>query len=182
MRRLFLGFAVVAVALAGNACSHYRLGTGAEPTFRTLYVEPIVNRTALPQAHALVSARLREAFQRDGRVVLVNSADGADATLSLVITDYRREVATVRPGDTGLAHKFGLTLGASVNLRDNRTAKMLFEKRAITVARDAYTDSGQFPVSAGIETGGQIQSEYQTLPLLAEALAQRVTHAALDVW
>jgi hypothetical protein len=38
------------------------------------------------------------------------------------------------------------------------------------VQREAFTDSGQ------------LQSEYQTLPLLAESLAAKVTHAALDVW
>jgi len=38
------------------------------------------------------------------------------------------------------------------------------------VTREAFTD------------GGQLQSEYQALPLIAEALAQRVALAALDTW
>ena len=51
-----------------------------------------------------------------------------------------------------------------------RDGKVLFEKRAMRAQRDAYTDQGQ------------LQAEYQTLPLLAETLAQNVTHAVLDVW
>jgi len=107
---------------------------------------------------------------RDGRVTLVNSAAEAEATLSLTLVEYQRAVATVRPGDTGLARTFALTLGANATLHDNRTGKDLFVQRRLNAARDVYTDSGQ------------LQSEYQGLPLLAEALAHSAAHAVLDVW
>jgi hypothetical protein len=165
-----LGAILAFVASVSAGCSHYQLGTGGKLGFHTLYVEPIVNRTTLPEAHALISTQLREQFLRDGRVQLVNSAAEADATLSLAVADYRRDVATVRPGDTGLARKFALTLTAAVTLRDNRSGKLLFERRPISAVRDAFTDNGQ------------LQSEYQALPLLAEALSRNVVHAALDVW
>ncbi|MES1167459.1 MAG: LPS assembly lipoprotein LptE [Pseudomonadota bacterium] len=159
------------LALFGFAgCSHYQLGTGGTLAFRTVYAAPIENRTLLPQAHALVSTALREEFLRDGRVALVDSPGQADVTLTLTLTDYHRDVATVRPGDTGLARKFALTLGATVTLHDNRTGKDLFVQRPVDAVRDAYTD------------GGQLQSEYQDLPLLAGVLAKKVAHAALDVW
>ena len=168
-RRLAFGLLPLAVALLG-ACSHYQLGTGGQLTFTTLYVEPVANKTMLPQAQAILSTQLREAFLRDGRVTLVNSPQGADATLKVALTDYHREVATVQKDDTGLARKFVLTLGASCSLRDNRTDKVLFENRPVSTHRDAFTD------------GGQLQSEYQTLPLLAESLGGKVAHAVLDVW
>jgi hypothetical protein len=76
----------------------------------------------------------------------------------------------VQPNDTGLARKFTLTLGASCSLHDNRADKMLFENRPVSSHRDAYTE------------GGQLQSEYQTLPQLAESIADRIAHAVLDVW
>jgi hypothetical protein len=169
--RLFLHGLGLCVAIAGLAgCSHYQLGTGGALAFRTIYVAPIENKTLLPQARALVSTVLREELLRDGRVTLVNAPEQADATLSLVLSDYHRDVATVRPGDTGLARKFALTLAATITLRDNRTGKNLFEQRPVNAVQDAYTDSGQ------------LQSEYQALPLLAGALAKKVAHAALDVW
>jgi hypothetical protein len=170
---MFRPLALCLLSLAGfllGGCSHYQLGTGGKLTFATLYVEPVANKTMLPQAQAILSTQLREAFLRDGRVTLVNSPQGADATLKLVLTDYHREVATVREGDTGLARKFVLTLGATCTLRDNRTDKILFADRPVSTHRDAFTD------------GGQLQSEYQTLPLLAESLTDKVVHAALDVW
>ena len=153
-----------------NGCANYQLGTGGHPTFRTLFVEPVANKTLLPQAQAIVSTRLRDAFARDGRVSLVNSAADADATLAVVITEFHREIAAVREGDTGLARKFNETLGTTCTLRESRSGKMIFENRPISAMREVFTDSGQ------------LQSEYQTIPLLAETLASKVAHAALDVW
>jgi hypothetical protein len=159
-----------ALLLAG--CAHYHLGTGAPEklAFRTLYVAPVENRTLLPDARAALSTQLRETFLRDGRVALTPSPETADATLTVVINDYHRDAAAAREGDTGLARKFNLVLGAACTLRDNRAARTLFENRPISVSRESFTD------------GGQLQSEYQALPLLAESLADRISHAALDIW
>lgn len=161
---------LAAALLLATGCANYQLGTGATPSFRTLHLEPVANKTLLPQAQAIVSTRLRETFARDGRVGLANTTAGTDATLSVTITDYRREIAAVREGDTGLARKFNVTLGVTCTLRDNRSGKVIFENRPLSAVREVFTDSGQ------------LQAEYQTLPLLAEALATKVAHAALDVW
>ncbi|HEY1110519.1 MAG TPA: hypothetical protein VGE76_17850, partial [Opitutaceae bacterium] len=134
-----------------------------------LYIAPVANKTVLPQSQAILSTRLRETFARDGRVALAGSEDSADAVLTVTLVDYHRDVAAVREGDTGLARKFNLTLGALCTLKD-KTGKVIFENRPISAVREAFTD------------GGQLQSEYQTLPLLAESLAGKVAHAALDSW
>lgn len=161
---------LLAVTLGLGGCAHYHLGTTGKLTFSTIYIEPVANKSMLPQAQAIVSTQLGEVFSRDSRVTLVNSPEAADVTLKVVISDYHREVATVREDDTGLARKFTLTLIVLCTLRDNHEGKMLFENRRVSVHRDAFTD------------GGQLQSEYQTLPLLAAALADKVSHTVLDVW
>jgi len=167
-RPAFLGLFAVALALGG--CAQYHLGTAARTSFTTLYVAPVANQSHLPQAQAIVSTQLREAFLHDGRVTLVNSPEAADATLTVVIRDYHRDIRAVREDDTGLARKFSLVLGTECTLRDNRSGHDLFTRRPVSVARDAFTD------------GGQLQAEYQDLPLLAEAMAQKVAHTVLDVW
>jgi len=78
-------------------------------------------------------------------------------------------VASVLENDTGLARKFTLTLEVACTLK-TRAGESLFTDRMVQVQRDAFTDRGQ------------LQSEYQTVPLLAEALAKKVVHAVLDVW
>lgn len=165
-----LGGLLLALALTGAGCAHYQLGTGSRLAFTTLYVAPVRNQAMVPQADAIVTASLREAFARDGRVTLVTSPAAADATLRVTLTAYRREMVAANPADTGLARKFALHLTASCSLTDNRTHRPLFAHRDLTATRDAYTDSGQ------------LQAEYQALPLLAESLARQVTHTVLDVW
>jgi len=165
------------VSLAG--CSHYELGTEGRLAFTTLYVAPVQNRTMLPQAQAAISTQLRADLIRDGRVQLVNSAAGADATLTVVITDYHRDVAAQREQDTGLASKFVETVGSACTLRDNRSGRALFENRLVSIQRAVFTDNGN-PHSLTI--GDQQQSEYNTIPLVAEALANRIAHTVLDVW
>lgn len=153
-----------------TACASYHLGTGANPAFRTVYIAPVENHTLLPQSQALLTTELRASFARDGRIALVNSADAADVTLRVTINDYHRDVAAARTDDTGLARKFNLTLGVLCTLNDRRSGKPVFENRPVHTLKEVFTDSGQ------------LQAEYQTLPLLAESLAGKVVHATLDVW
>jgi hypothetical protein len=160
-------------------CAHYQLGTDGRLAFSNLYVEPVQNKVLLPQAQAAVSAQLRDAFARDGRVAIVDSPEAADAVLKVVITAYSREMVATRESDIGLASKFAVTLGVTCTLRDARSGRTYFENRVITAERDAYTDNGQ---PASPLTGNQLQAEYNLLPLLAESLAGKVTHSVLDVW
>lgn len=151
-------------------CANYQLGTGAKVKFTTLFIAPVVGKTVIPQAQALVTTQLREAFIRDGRVALADSADAADAVLRISLVGYNRTVAVARADDTGLARRFDLTLQAQATLTDNRNKKTYFADRALSATRGVFTDSGLVP------------AEYETMPLLAEQLADKTVHAVLDVW
>jgi len=168
LRLHVLGLIGALLCLAG--CAHYQLGTEGKLSFATLYVAPAANKSSVAQAQAILTTQVRNAIANDGRVALARSPDDADATLEITIRDYRRTVASVQERDTGLARKFTLTLAVTCTLRDNRTQKVLFADRPISAERDAFVD------------GGQLQSEYQTLPLLAESLGDKIAHAVLDVW
>ncbi|MBA3849821.1 MAG: hypothetical protein C0502_07475 [Opitutus sp.] len=168
LRHLLFVAALGLLGLAG--CSHYRLGTEAAPRFATLHVAVVKSETLLPQAAALFTTELREAFIKDGRVRLVDSADEAEAILAVTLVDYSRGVAVTRADDTGLARRFDLTLSARATLTDRRARSDLFKDRPLVAKRGAFTDDGQ------------IQSEYQTLPLLAARLAEQVRKAALETW
>jgi|SRR5208283_53775 len=166
----FLGILLLGASLSGPACSHYQLGTQSKLAFTTLYVAPVENRAMLPQAQVLVATEIRDALRKDGRVTVVDSSEVADAVLRVSLVKYDREVAAANSTDTGLARKFALNLHASCTLTDRRTGHPYFSNRQLVVTRDAFTDSGQ------------LQSEYQTLPLLAASLGDRVAHAVFDVW
>jgi hypothetical protein len=156
--------------LVAPGCSHYHLGSGGTIKFSRIYVAPIKSEALIPQAEALVTTELREAFIKDGRVALASNPGDADAVLTVVLTSYQRDVTVAQSQDTGLARRFEVSLRARVTLTDTRTNQAYFTDRIITAHRGVFVDSGLQ------------QSEYQTLPLLAEVLAGDVLHAALDVW
>jgi hypothetical protein len=172
---------LLASAFLAQGCVHYKLGAGPAPSFETLYVAPSKNTTTVAQSQALVSTMVRQAFIKDGRVSVVDGPADADATLEVTLVGYTRLNAANREDDVGLARKFTIQLSASCSLRDNRTGEMLFDKRIVSVKREAFTDNGLGSVPFGT-SNDQLQSEYNTLPILAEALSDRVTHAVLDTW
>lgn len=168
--RLALFASLAALALGLASCANYRLGTGSDTPYATVHVAVVKSDVLLSQAAALVSTQVREAFIKDGRVRLVDSAADADAVLTLTLDDYHRDVTVARADDTGLARRFDLVLQARAALVDQRTKQVIFANRPLKVTRGAFTDSGQ------------LQSEYQALPLLADQLAERALHAVLDRW
>ena len=176
--RSILKFAPALLVLAVlAACSHYQLGTGSKLTFKTLYIAPVENTAGIPQASALFSAHLRDAFIRDGRVAIVNSPAHADATLTLNLVNYTRNMTTARGDDAGLARKFDLGIYALCTLTDNRAAKPLFENRPVSATLQIFTTP-----TPGSTQSDQLQAEYNVMPLLADTLAESVAHAVLDVW
>jgi hypothetical protein len=170
MTRPTLIFLFVFAVFGLIGCSHYQLGTGATPRFSRLYIAPITSDVIIPQAQALVTTQLREAFLKDGRVTLAASPEAADAVLRVVLSGYQRDVAVSRPNDTKLARRFEMTLRARATLVIGAEAKSAFTDRPLVANRGVFNDSGQQ------------QSEYQALPLLAEKLAQEALHATLDTW
>jgi hypothetical protein len=160
-----------------SGCSHYQLGTQGKLAFSTLYIAPVDNKASLPQAVAIVTNQLREAFIHDGRVTVVDSPADADATLTVTLATYGRGVTTARPDDTGLARKFNLDLVALCTLRDNRTNTALFEQRPVAAQQQIFATATPSDADSV-----QLQAEYQALPLLATSLAQKVAHTTLDVW
>ncbi len=170
MTRISSALCLLFAVLGLTGCAGYQLGTGTTPKFTTLFVAPVTTETLIPQARELVTTQVREAFLKDGRIKLVDSPAGADAVLQIALTGYDRAVAVSRQDDTGLARRFDVSLRAHATLTNEHTKEAFFVRRPLTAKRGVFTDSGLIP------------SEYQALPLLAEQLANEVTHSVLDTW
>ena len=167
---LSLALAGVVVGLA-TGCANYQLGTGAASIGgETIFIAPVKNTAAIPQAAAPVTRAVRAKFVSDGRVPLARSAAQSDLQLEIELVKYARDFTAVLPSDTALARKFELTLTAHCTLTNRRTGKILFTDREISSTRQIFVDGGQNP------------AEYQVLPQLAAQLAERISHAVLDVW
>lgn len=181
LRRL-VALPLLALALLGAACSHYRLGTGVERDFESIFIAPVDTQAVMPQSTAVLSTQIREAFIRDGRLRVVNSPEEADAILRVSLASLRRESLTRLPTDTGLSRKFGLTLNATATLADSKGEKVWFADRPLSVERQIFTDDGSAAGPTFLEPVQQTQAEYTIVPTLAADLAAQVKSAVLDTW
>ncbi|MCU0793000.1 MAG: LPS assembly lipoprotein LptE [Opitutaceae bacterium] len=182
MSRLLVRSLCLLAALLSGACSHYRLGTGVERDYETIFIPPIEANAQLPQATAVFTTQIREAFVRDGRLRVVNTPDEADAILTVKLEELDRSNLTALPTDSGLARKMGLTLTASATLREPSGEKTWFADRPISIERQLFTDDGSAAGPSFLQPTQQTQAEYQLVPQIGEALAISVKNAVLDTW
>lgn len=185
MLRRLAALALLAFAVLGAACSHYRLGTGVTRDFESIFIAPVDTNAVLPQSTAILSTQIREAFLRDGRLRVVNTPDEADAILTIKLNSLHRETLTALPSDAGLARTFGLSIDATATLRDVKHEKTWFSDRPLRVERQIFTTDGTaIPTKNGpfIVPLQQTQAEYAIVPTIGEALANQAKSAVLDTW
>ena len=127
------------------------------------------NQSTAPQAQALLTRNLIEAFLRDGRLSIAN-IDRAEATLRVTLSHFNRRFAATQEADTALGRSFGLTLEATATLVDNASGKTYFRDRIFTADDIAYADSGLN------------QAEYQAIPRLAQNLANKIKDSVVNTW
>ncbi len=166
MRLLLILPVLLGLLLSG--CANYQLGDSVEMPFKSVYVKPVVNHSFAPQAEVILANQVIEDLNRSGQVKTAEK--GADATLSIVLSDYQRGVTATRPQDTQQARAFSLTLTATITLTNNKTGEVYIKQHELTASQDAFTD------------GGFIQSEYQAMPILTRKLAQMISSQILGAW
>lgn len=164
--------------LAG--CANYQLGDSAPPPFRTLYIKPADNDSFAPLAVARISAGIREAIIRDGRVDLLAKEEDAEAVLSVKLTDYRRTAVTRDSSDTVRARDFNIHLKAELTLYDQRTGDFYFRDRPVSANTSAYVGN---PYGGGGAAGSDYQqAENMAMPRLARDIARKTIDTVLGNW
>lgn len=176
--RIFKIVALTAVLGLISACKSYHLGLPAEISFNTLYIAPVENHSYAPQAQAMLSAMLRENFNRDTRVRVVAEKENADAHLLVDLTEYERNSTVRNPRDTAIADSFDIRLGATASLLDQRTATYIFKTLPVQATTNAYTRN---PYDDNAIIDYQL-SERQAMEQLSRDIARRVTDTVLSPW
>jgi hypothetical protein len=166
---------------SNSGCNSYQLGNPVELPFKSIYIKPVTNDSFAPQAQALLSTQIRDAFIRDGRTKLVTSRDAADAVLIVNLTEYNRYAAARQSFDTTLASSFLLTLAAEVSLFNQNKGSYYFQKRMIQKSSSAYVED-PYATTAASQTQDFLQSEYQAMPRLTEDIAHRIADEVLNPW
>ncbi len=162
-----------------TGCKSYQLGHPAELPFESLFVEAAGNDSYAPQAQAIVSAKIREAIIRDGRVKLVANKDKADAVLEITLSEYERRAATRSQDDTEVALDYDITLEAEIALYDQRSGEYFFDSRKIEERGSAFVSD---VYANNAETQSLVQAEHQAMPRIARDIARKVTDEVLGTW
>jgi hypothetical protein len=178
-RRPFPAALLTLAALLLGACASYQAGAPAGLPFQSLYVRPAAKETFAPQAQALLSGQVREAFLRDSRVRLVASEEEADAVVEIALADYTRSPGSRLREDTVRAVDFELSLTARVSLYSVDEERHLFRDRVVRETQTAYARN-PFAEDPGLAGFGQ--AEYNAMPLLTRGLARRIADTVLGGW
>lgn len=171
---------ILGAALLGS-CANYKLGAPAQLPFRTLYIRPASNESFAPQAQAVLSAQLRDAFIRNNSVRVVANKDEADAILGVNLTEYTRDVGSRRRDDTRSAQDFDLALAAEISLYNQKEQSYYFTDRLVESRTNAFVDN-PFRDEDAPQTESFSQSEFQAMPILTRELARNIADQVLGGW
>jgi outer membrane lipopolysaccharide assembly protein LptE/RlpB len=80
----------------------------------SLFIEPMVNRTAEPFLDTLVTNSLVERLGRDSRLTLVKKKTDAEAILSGTVSSYSRTAVSYNSTDTILEYRSTMRVNASL--------------------------------------------------------------------
>ena len=146
----------------------YRLGPTSTMNIRNIAVPNFTNKTYTPRFNVVVTDAIIKRFQTDGSIKVV-SEEGADATLTGELTDWRRVPLRFNRQDVLAPNEYRVTVIAHVVLTDNRNGKRLIDGSFVGTTFYFFRDDLE-------------QAERQAMPLLADDLAKRITDAIIDAW
>lgn len=174
-------YLVVIALLSLVGCSSYRLGTPAPIPFDSIYIRPANNESYAPQAQAIVSSQIREAFITDGRLKIVSDPEEADAVLIVKLKEYKRQAGARDSNDTTSALDFDLQLIADISLYNQNAGDYYFTERTVTERSTAYINN-PYGGADVTEQQSYAQSEYQAMPRIARDLGRKIANVVLSPW
>ena len=172
-RYLFRIVPLLILLALSYGCQSYQMGSSIQLPFNSIYIQPVENQSYAPQAQAVVTNNLINAFLRDGQLK-VSDRNRADATLVVRLKDYTKDVTATQSSDSGRASTISLNLQASVDLINNRKGTFYFKDRHFSADESIFSQNN---------TNSNLpQAEYLSMSILASELANKIQEAVTDLW
>lgn len=159
----------VTAALLLSGCMGYQLGGSRPDGIETVHVTPVVNRTTESAIELQVTSALRQRFQFDGRLKLVNSAENADAIASVTLTHYKLTAIAFRDDLKTTALQYRLRITGTATLTDTKTGEILSKSKT-------YGET-TFPFESDLST-----SKRDAVPRAAQELAKFMVDDLIEQW
>lgn len=151
-------------------CTTYQLGSMLPADVRTVYVEPVVNRTEEPLIEVEVMRNVTAELQRDGSLRVVGDAKAADAILRIVLTGYKLQPLAYEADRAVAAEEYKLVLQAAASLQRAQTGALVVELPRV---------SGE---STFVVAGDMTTSKASALPEAVRDLARQIVAGLVEAW
>jgi hypothetical protein len=134
---------VAAAAIGGSGCGYSLAGRGSflPDYIKTIGVPTFGNRTTVFNLETQLTQKVRSEFIGRGRYQIVPDASNVDALLTGDVTAVTATPASFT--DQQLASRYIITMTASVQLRDVRENKVLWENPGLVFRQEYEAQSGQ---------------------------------------
>jgi hypothetical protein len=136
---------LVVVAGLSGACGYTLAGRGSflPASIKTIGVPTFANHTPVFNLETLITQKVRSEFIGRGRYQILPQASGVDAILVGDVAAVTVAPATFNPQQ--LASRYAITMTASIQLRDARENKVLWENPSLIFRQEYEATSGTRP-------------------------------------
>lgn len=168
--------ALVLIVAVTAACGYALAGRGntLPQHIRRIGVPLLENRSTVGELDRVVTEAIRQELQTRGRFVIVDASTGVDAVLTGRLEPVGWTVSAFT--DTRQASRYLVTIQASVEFKDLRDNKVLWNNAAMR-ASEEYAAEGSQAVN---DPSALFSQDQNALMRLARTFAQRLVAAMLE--
>jgi hypothetical protein len=169
--------AVLALAFAATACGYALVGRGnALPDhIKRIGVPMFVNQSDTPELDRILTEAVRQELQSKRRYTVVPDETGVDAVLTGIVRPVRSDVASLT--DTRQAGRYLITVSATVEFKDLRDNKVLWNNGNMRVSDDYELATGTTEAPAAVFSQDQV-----ALARLAKSFARALVSSILEAF
>jgi hypothetical protein len=166
------------VSATGAGCGYALAGHGA---FLPAYIQRIgvptfVNRTTVFNLETLLTQKVRSEFIGRGKYQILPENTGVDAVLTGEVTSVSLTPASFTTQQ--LASRYALTMTASIELRDMRENKVLWENPSV-MFRQEYDATGGTSV---VDPAAFFQQDTNALERISTEFARTIVSSILEAF
>jgi len=149
-----------------SSCWYYSTSDSLPPYLKSIYIEPVTNKTAQYNLEESMTNQITNAFIENGRLKVVNNREEADLLLQIEIIGYDDEPYTVSKDEEVSQYLLEITVNADCkNLKENTT---LWGQNNF---------SQKEPYNHEVDESG-LEAQSKTIKKLSEEIVSRI----LTVW
>jgi hypothetical protein len=167
-----------ALCAAGSGCGYALAGRGS---FLPAYIQKIgvpifVNRTTIFNLETVLTQKVRSEFIGRGKYQILPENTGVDALLTGEVTSVTLTPASFSTQQ--LATRYALTMTASIELRDVRENKVLWENSSIMFRQEYEATSG----TSANDPAAFFQQDASVLDRISTEFARTIVSAILEAF